>query len=258
MKPLLQGRIGRCRGLALCSDRHHATIAVPVTEIARSPRPAVTRSPYGDGNQGPRETVWTPCDWLVEADQDDQDDPLTVHRPARTPPLHSFDFGPDLRRCACDVGDPHEPADLVTCNAPMPDPPGNRDRLRTALPEVWRRADPDFFSRLWPALAPAVRSGGMAIVHAASAALLPALDDAPGERVVVTYMPDGVPGFAIAWWRPMHRRGWRPRTARSRPGHAFCQPSPSLRPGSAIPFNRQAAMFGDRAARPSDHEQGSP
>jgi hypothetical protein len=24
-----------------------------------------------------------PCDWLVEADQDDQDDPLTVHRPAR-------------------------------------------------------------------------------------------------------------------------------------------------------------------------------
>ena len=25
-----------------------------------------------------------PCDWLVEADQDDQDDPLTVHRPART------------------------------------------------------------------------------------------------------------------------------------------------------------------------------
>jgi methylase of polypeptide subunit release factors len=101
-----------------------------------------------------------------------------------------------------DVGDPHEPADLVTCNAPMPDPPGDRDRLRTALLEVWRRADPDFFARLWPALARAVRPGGLAVVHAASAALLPALADAPGDRVVVTYTPDGVPGFAIAWWRP--------------------------------------------------------
>jgi methylase of polypeptide subunit release factors len=101
-----------------------------------------------------------------------------------------------------DAGDSHEPADLVTCNAPMPDPPGGRDRLQTATPEVWRRADPDFFPRLWPALARAVRPGGMAVVHAAAAAILPALADAPGERVVVTYTPDGVPGFAIAWWRP--------------------------------------------------------
>lgn len=101
-----------------------------------------------------------------------------------------------------DIGDVHEPADLVTCNAPMPDLPGDGDRLRTAMPEVWRRADPDFFARLWPALARAVRPGGMAVVHAATAAILPALADAPGERVVVTYTPDGVPGFAIAWWRP--------------------------------------------------------
>jgi SAM-dependent methyltransferase len=99
-----------------------------------------------------------------------------------------------------DIGDVHEPADLVTCNAPMPDPPGAT--LRTALPEVWRRADPDFFPRLWPALARALHPGGMAVVHAASAAILPALADAPGERVVVTYTPDGVPGFAVAWWRP--------------------------------------------------------
>jgi SAM-dependent methyltransferase len=101
-----------------------------------------------------------------------------------------------------DIGDRHEPADLVTCNAPMPDPPGGHDRLRTALPEVWRRADPDFFTRLWPALARAVRPGGMAVVHAATAAILPALADAPGERVVVSYTPEGVPGFAVAWWRP--------------------------------------------------------
>ncbi len=101
-----------------------------------------------------------------------------------------------------DIGEVHEPADLVTCNAPMPDPPGDGDRLRSALPEVWRRADPDFFARLWPSLAHAVRPGGMAVVHAAAAAILPALADAPGERVVVTYTPDGVPGFAVAWWRP--------------------------------------------------------
>src|SRR5215813_6714789 len=31
-----------------------------------------------------------PCDWLAEVDQDDQDDPLTVHRPART--LHFINF----------------------------------------------------------------------------------------------------------------------------------------------------------------------
>ncbi len=99
-----------------------------------------------------------------------------------------------------DIGDLHEPADLVTCNAPMPGSPG--DGLRTALPEVWRRADPHFFTRLWPALARAVRPGGMTVVHAAATAILPALADAPGERVVVTYTPDGVPGFAVTWWRP--------------------------------------------------------
>jgi methylase of polypeptide subunit release factors len=101
-----------------------------------------------------------------------------------------------------DIGDLHEPAELVTCNAPMPDPPGASDRLGTAMPEVWRRADPDFFTRLWPALARAVRPGGMAVVHAATAAILPAFGDAPGERAVVSYTPDGVPGFSVAWWRP--------------------------------------------------------
>ncbi|HEX3758455.1 MAG TPA: class I SAM-dependent methyltransferase [Kofleriaceae bacterium] len=103
-----------------------------------------------------------------------------------------------------DIGDPQaplDPADLVTCNAPMPALPGN-DRLRTALPEVWRHADPDFFPRLWPALARAVRPGGLAVVHAATTAILPALAHASGELVVVSYTPDGMPGFAVAWWRP--------------------------------------------------------
>lgn len=105
-----------------------------------------------------------------------------------------------------DIGDPHAAADLVTCNAPMPPGedrnPTRGDRLRSSIPEVWRCADPDFFVRLWPALPRAVRPGGVVVVHGACSTVLPALADAPGERVVVTYTPDDVPGFAIAWWRP--------------------------------------------------------
>jgi SAM-dependent methyltransferase len=108
-----------------------------------------------------------------------------------------------------DVGDAHEAVDLVTCNAPMPDPPREsnptrpeRFRLAAALPEIWRSAEPGFFDRLWPALSRAVRPGGMIVVHAACEVVLPALAAATGERVVVTYTPDGVPGFAVAWWRP--------------------------------------------------------
>lgn len=108
-----------------------------------------------------------------------------------------------------DAGDPHAPAELVTCNAPMPDPgdvpgarPLDRSRLRSALPEIWRCADPGFFARLWPALRRAVRPGGLAVVHGARDLIAPALADAPGERAVVTYTPGGVQGFAVAWWRP--------------------------------------------------------
>jgi SAM-dependent methyltransferase len=106
-----------------------------------------------------------------------------------------------------DIGDAHGQAELVTCNAPMPpgggDPdPARGDPLRRAMPEVWRHADPGFFARLWPALPRAARPGGLIVVHGACDAILPALTDAPGERVIVTYTPDGVPGFAIAWWRP--------------------------------------------------------
>ena len=108
-----------------------------------------------------------------------------------------------------DVGAIGAPAELVTCNAPMPDlrnEPGDRapdrDRLRSTLPEVWRNAEPGFFDRLWPALRRAVRPGGMIVVHAVCEAVLPVLEDAGGERVVVTYTPASVRGFAVAWWRP--------------------------------------------------------
>ena len=101
-----------------------------------------------------------------------------------------------------DIADAHAPADLVTCNAPMPEPGGTPEPLHRALPEVWRRADPEFFPRLWPALSRAVRPGGMIVVHGACEALRPALADAAGERVIVSYTPDDAPGFAVAWWRP--------------------------------------------------------
>jgi SAM-dependent methyltransferase len=105
---------------------------------------------------------------------------------------------------AAAVGDiaidpPVAPAELVSCNAPIPDMPAESSR---AVPEVWRRADPGFFDRLWPALVRAVRPGGLIVVHAAREAILAALGDARGERVVVSYTPDGVRGFAVAWWQP--------------------------------------------------------
>ena len=134
-----------------------------------------------------------------------------------------------------DVAAACEPAALVTCNAPIPDLlRGDRSRSAaqpgwgspdaaslasaelpstersgaaatppaTALDELWHRAEPGFFDRLWPALRSAVRPGGMIVVHAACEAVLPILADAGGERVVVTYTPASVRGFAVAWWRP--------------------------------------------------------
>jgi len=129
-----------------------------------------------------------------------------------------------LAALRCDVGAVgagHEVAELVTCNAPIPEaglavPPGtpalpeagsgpsappSRGRP-AATAEVWRHADPGLFERLWPALRNAVRSGGTIVVHAAADTVLPALRAADGERVVVTYTPDTVRGFAVAWWRP--------------------------------------------------------
>jgi SAM-dependent methyltransferase len=99
---------------------------------------------------------------------------------------------------------PHPLADLVTCNAPIPDPPAPPGPAwRAALAaELWRRAEPGLFDRLWPALRRAVRPGGMIVVHAARDAIVHALADAEGERVVVAYTPDTVRGFAVAWWRP--------------------------------------------------------
>jgi SAM-dependent methyltransferase len=84
------------------------------------------------------------------------------------------------------VGDRHAPAELVTCNAPMP---GVWDLA------IWRRAGEAFFAELWPAVRGSVAPGGMAVIHA-KRRMIP--DDLPGERTLVAYAPE----FAILWWRP--------------------------------------------------------
>lgn len=77
-------------------------------------------------------------------------------------------------------------ADLVTCNAPLPD---------AAALAVWRRADPGFFPLLWPAIRRNLVEGGEAILHVARHTIP---GDLPGERVVVSYAPD----LCVLWWRP--------------------------------------------------------
>jgi len=77
-------------------------------------------------------------------------------------------------------------ADLVTCNAPLPN---------AAALAIWRRADPAFFPALWPAIRRNLAEGGEAIVHVARQAIPP---DLPGERAIVAYAPD----MAVLWWRP--------------------------------------------------------
>src|SRR5205823_6366693 len=80
---------------------------------------------------------------------------------------------------------------LVTCNAPIP---GDPDRA------IWRAGTSDFMPRMFEAAAALLAPSGMVVVHGALDALLQIVADLPGERVVVTYTPEAVRGFAIAWW----------------------------------------------------------
>lgn len=66
---------------------------------------------------------------------------------------------------------------------------------------MWRHTDGAFFARLWAAV-PArlvVHTDSLAVIHARRDAIPAAL---PGERLIVTYTPPGVPAFAVLWWRP--------------------------------------------------------
>jgi hypothetical protein len=101
---------------------------------------------------------------------------------------------------------------LVTCNAPIPEPPepgagpgssvagpvppGSPNRAR------WRLTDTAFVERLFVHARTFVAADGMIVVHAAQGALEPVVADLPGHRVLIAYTPSDVRGFAIAWWQP--------------------------------------------------------
>jgi hypothetical protein len=85
---------------------------------------------------------------------------------------------------------------LVSCNAPIPD--ADVDPYRP----MWRASDSDFVARLYGQAAQLVAPGGSVVVHAAEDALAHVIGELPGERVVITYTPQGMRQFAIAWWRP--------------------------------------------------------
>ncbi len=101
--------------------------------------------------------------------------------------------------------------ELVTCNAPIPEPAGSPYRTH------WRATDTAFIERLFVHARSFVAPDGMVVVHAALDALDPVLAELPGHRVVVAYTPQNVRGFAIAWWRPDGEdrlvRAHRPLTA---------------------------------------------
>lgn len=97
-----------------------------------------------------------------------------------------------------DLGDgvPPGPYDLVSCNCPIPQAGEDPRRPR------WQQAGADFVGRVFGHAAALVAPGGIVVVHALAEALAPAVAELPGERVIVTYTPDGAQGFGVAWWRP--------------------------------------------------------
>ena len=83
------------------------------------------------------------------------------------------------------------PADLITCNAPIP---GDRGSA------IWRATEEGFVTRLFEAARSALLPNGLIVVHSALDAIPPTL---PGESVIVAYTPADVPRpFAITWWSP--------------------------------------------------------
>ncbi len=45
-------------------------------------------------------------------------------------------------------------------------------------------------------------TGGLVVVHGALATMNPLVENLPGERVVVSYVPEGGRPFGILWWQP--------------------------------------------------------
>lgn len=91
------------------------------------------------------------------------------------------------------------PADLVTCNAPIPgdhvDVDGTGSRAA-----IWRATDADFVARLFDAARSALSRHGLIVVHSALDVVPSGL---PGETTIVSYTPrDTSRHFAITWWSP--------------------------------------------------------
>jgi len=86
--------------------------------------------------------------------------------------------------------------DLVTCNAPIPEP---SEELRP----IWRATDLDFVPRVFHQAERVLADDGLVVVHAALDAVAPLVADLRGERTLVCYTPREAPRqFAVAWWAP--------------------------------------------------------
>jgi methylase of polypeptide subunit release factors len=89
------------------------------------------------------------------------------------------------------------PADLITCNAPIP---GDRVDGSESGSAIWRATDARFVTRLFEAARSALSPDGLIVVHSALDAIPSQL---PGEAVIVAYTPgDATRHFAITWWSP--------------------------------------------------------
>lgn len=115
--------------------------------------------------------------------------------------------------------------DLLSCNAPIPDEPGEVPDPDDPYATPWRRAPADFLERLCRRIPGRLRKGGMAVLHARHDALeraFAALDPSErGERISAVYTPVTVADtsgatddaadpadlteitpFSITWWQP--------------------------------------------------------
>jgi SAM-dependent methyltransferase len=83
--------------------------------------------------------------------------------------------------------------ELVTCNAPIPADVG----------PLWRStADMTLFDRLFAEVPRVLAPGGTFVLHAALDQVSTIVEALPGERVTVSYVPEGGRQFGIVWWRP--------------------------------------------------------
>lgn len=91
------------------------------------------------------------------------------------------------------TGDIRGTFELVSCNAPIPADVG----------PLWRAtADHTFFPRLFEQVPRVLAPSGMFVLHAALDHVASLVDQLPGERVTVSYVPEGGRQFGIVWWRP--------------------------------------------------------